>query len=362
MLASAGYLLTMFGDCIITFVFNGGSSADKIEIANHKWHIAGANGTRNGIDIGVCYGLLGNDLPPATEVVSLFKSNGIQKMRLFNPNPDALQALRGSQIQVTVGVANEDLPALANSREAANSWFTTNVKPYLNDIEFSYIAVGNEALPGQFGPNIGPAMHNLKDVLLENNLHGIQVTTVISTVVLGTSYPPSAGAFSEESASGMTYVLKFLSDYGAPIMVNVYPYFAYAAEPENVRLDYAQFTAEGAVVQDGSLSYSNLFDATVDAFIWSMEKVGFPNVDVAIGESGWPSAGNGRFTTPDLARTYNQNFMNHVIQSRGTPKRPNKYMDAHIFAMFNENLKPAGTEQNYGLFYPNKTPVYPMFS
>ena len=55
-------------------------------------------------------------------------------------------------------------------------------------------------------------------------------------------------------------------------MINVYPYFAYAADPANVQLDYAIFTALGPVVRDGGLSYQNTFDATIDAFCWVMER------------------------------------------------------------------------------------------
>lgn len=64
----------------------------------------------------------------------------------------------------------------------------------------------------------------------------------------------------------------------------------------------------------------------------------------------------------NLAPTYNQNLMKHVMSNKGTPKRPNAYIEAFIFAMFNENLKPAGVEQHFGLFYPNKQPVYPLFT
>lgn len=142
-------------------------------------------------------------------------------------------------------------------------------------------------------------------------------------------------------------------------MINVYPYLAYKSEPGNVRLDYAQFTATDTVVQDGDYSYRNMFDAMVDAFLAAMEKAG-GNVRVVVSESGWPSDGNGNATTSELAGTYNKNFMNHILAKEGTPRRPDEYIEGFIFAMFNENQKPSGEEQHFGLFYPNKqpSPVY----
>ena len=144
-------------------------------------------------------------------------------------------------------------------------------------------------------------------------------------------------------------------------MVNVYPYFAYAADPADIRLEYAQFTATSPVVQDRNLNYYSLFDAMVDAFLWAMEGVGAAAVDVVVAESGWPSAGNGNFTSPDLAATYNKNFKAHLESNKGTPKRPGTSIDGFIFAMLNEDQKPGVVEQNFGLFYPNMNPVYPIF-
>lgn len=71
-------------------------------------------------------------------------------------------------------------------------------------------------------------------------------------------------------------------------------------ESGNIHLDYAQFTATEAVVTDGNLNYYNLFDAMVDAFFSAMEK-GVCDVDVVVSATGWPSDGNGNFTTPNLA-------------------------------------------------------------
>lgn len=313
------------------------------------------------IDIGVCYGMVASTLPSPTDVISLYKKYNIGKLRLFDPNPDALQALRGSGIDVTLGVRNEDIPSIAASVKGATSWFKTNVQPYLTDITFPFISVGNEAIPGGFANYIAPAMKNLQAVLNDQNLNDITVTTTVAAMVLGVSYPPSASVFSPEARGALLGVINFLSIRRSPLMVNVYPYFAYASDPDNVRLDYALFTAEDPVVFDGNLSYYNLFDAVVDSFYWAMEKQGVNNVGVAVSESGWPSAGNGNYTTRELASTYNNNFKQHVLSNAGTPKRPGAYIEGFIFAMFNEYLKPAGIEQNWGLFYPNMEPVYRVF-
>jgi hypothetical protein len=45
----------------------------------------------------------------------------------------------------------------------------------------------------------------------------------------------------------------------------------------------------------------------------------------------------------------------------GTPRRPTAAIETYLFAMFNENSKPGdATEKNFGLFYPNMQPVYPV--
>ena len=77
--------------------------------------------------IGVNYGTIADDLPPATEVIALYKTSGIGKMRIFDPNQATLQALKGSGISVIVGVVNNDHQGFATSPAAANGWVQTNI-------------------------------------------------------------------------------------------------------------------------------------------------------------------------------------------------------------------------------------------
>ncbi|BFG31073.1 hypothetical protein CerSpe_173470 [Prunus speciosa] len=71
-------------------------------------------------------------------------------MRLYNPNLEALEALHDSGIEILVGVKNEDLQQLASSYSTAENWVATYNLPYLPQIQFQYIVVGNEVFPGDF--------------------------------------------------------------------------------------------------------------------------------------------------------------------------------------------------------------------
>ncbi|KAI3972901.1 hypothetical protein MKX01_019559 [Papaver californicum] len=300
--------------------------------------------------IGVCYGTVADNLPSPQEVISLYKRNGIQMVRLFEPTPQILEALRGTGILDSVGTRNEDLAALPSSQDAANSWVATNIVPYKNDVSFCWVTAGNEVIPGPLSQFVPGAMTNLYNALLNIGLDQVKVTTVVLGSVLATSYPPSAGVFSPQVIGVMTQVSTFLQLHGAPLKINAYPSFAYASNPVDISLEYALFTSTTPVV-DGTLNYYNLFDAMI----------GMSDVNIAVSESGWLSAGNEPYTSINNAKTYNTNLLNHVLKG-GTPRRPDHNYDTFLFSMFNEDLKqPAGVEQNFGLYYPNMNPVYPLF-
>ncbi|ESQ42071.1 hypothetical protein EUTSA_v10015407mg [Eutrema salsugineum] len=313
-------------------------------------------------NIGLNYGLLGDNLPPPSQVINLYKSLGITSIRIFDTNTDVLNAFRGNRdIGVIVGVKNEDLAALAVSENAVNTWFMTNIEPYLADVNITFITVGNEVIPGDIGPHVLPVMQSLTNLVKSRSLP-ILISTTVAMTNLGQSYPPSSGEFTSQAREQLVPVLKFLSQTTTPILVNIYPYFAYASDPSNILLDYAIFNTDAVVVQDGPLGYSNMFDVIFDAFVWAMEKEGVKDLPMVVSETGWPSAGNGNLTTPEIASIYNGNFVKHVGSGKGTPKRPNSSIHGFLFATFNENQKPAGTEQNFGLYYPTDLkPIYKLF-
>lgn len=333
-----------------------------VQIAIALWALAAAT-TEAVAPIGVNFGRLGDNLPPPPEVVQMFLQNNITKMRLFDPDVNVLNALRKTNIGVALGIRNQDLQLLSTNMDAVNGWFAANIDPFLPDVAFEYIVAGNELVPSEQANFLLPVMQNFQAVLDTRKITTISVTTCVATSVFGNSFPPSASVFADNSKEVMIKILGFLAYTQNPLFINLYPYFAYASDPVNIKLEYAQFTpAPGVEVPDGPLIYTNMLDAMIDAFFWSMEKVGVMNVGVVVSESGWPSGGNGELTTPTLASTYNNNFVRRITTQNGTPKRPDAVIPGYIFAMFNENQKPAGVEQNFGLFNPTtKQPVYPVF-
>lgn len=60
-------------------------------------------------NLGICYGRLGNNLPPASEVVTLLQSLGVGLVRIYDSDATVLEAFANTQIKVLAGVPNEEV-------------------------------------------------------------------------------------------------------------------------------------------------------------------------------------------------------------------------------------------------------------
>lgn len=318
--------------------------------------------------IGVNYGTVANNLPPPAKVAKfLSQSTTINRVRLFDANPEILQAFANTGIEITITVPNDQIPNISTNLTFAQQWVKTNVQPFLPATNIIRILVGNEVLSTAnklLITNLVPAMLTLHTALVAASLDThIKVSTPHALGILSNSNPPSSARFRQGYD---THVLKpmlsFLKITNSPFVVNPYPFFG--SSPGT--LDYALFRANpnsGVFVfdDDTRLQYTNMLDAQLDAVYSAMKVLGFEDVDIVIGETGWPSAGDPAQVgvDPRSASEYNGNLIRHVTSVLGTPLMPNRTFETYIFALFDENLKPGPIcERNFGLFWPNMTPVY----
>lgn len=84
--------------------------------------------------VGVNWGLASSTpLPPSKVVNGLLLSNGVTRVKLPDADPTVLESLSGSGIEVIVGIRNEMLRYLSQSKKAAASWVHDNVTRYYSD-------------------------------------------------------------------------------------------------------------------------------------------------------------------------------------------------------------------------------------
>ncbi|EMS45378.1 Glucan endo-1,3-beta-glucosidase, acidic isoform [Triticum urartu] len=157
--------------------------------------------------IGVCYGVNGDGLPSASEVVQLYQSNGITGMRIYFPDADALQALSGSNIGLIIDyLATTGAPLLAN------------VYPYFSYVDNQAQIDINYALftsPGTVVQDGGNAYQNLFDALVDTFYSALESAGAGSVnVVVSESGWPSAGGTAATTDNAQTYNQNLIKHVG----------------------------------------------------------------------------------------------------------------------------------------------------
>ncbi|RWW89106.1 hypothetical protein BHE74_00001920 [Ensete ventricosum] len=307
-----------------------------------------------------------DNLPPPSETASLLQSTTISKFRLYGADPAVIQSLAGTNISLVLGVSNSDIASLASDPSAASNWVAANVLPYVPASSISVVSVGNEALnsgDASLASNLLPAMQNLRSALSASAATSdVKVSTVHTMAVLSQSDPPSSGAFHPDIAADLTGILGFLRDTGSPFMINPYPFFAYRSDPRPETLAFCLFQPNSGRLDAGSkLTYTNMFDAQVDAVRSALDALGFPEVEIVVAETGWPSQGDPDEVgaSVDNAKAFNGNLVAHLRSLVGTPLMPGRSVDTYIFALYDEDLKPGpASERSFGLYRADQTMNY----
>ncbi|KAL6965305.1 glucan endo-1,3-beta-D-glucosidase, partial [Sarracenia purpurea var. burkii] len=227
-----------------------------------------------------------------------------------------------------------------------------------------YVAVGNEpflsSYNGSFLGTTFPALQNIQAALIKAGLgNQVKVTVPLNADVYQTSTNlPSGGDFRPDIHDLMVEIVKFLNDNGAPFTVNIYPFISLYLDP-NFPVDYAFFDGYSSPLNDNGVIYDNVFDANHDTLLWALQKNGYGNLSIIVGEIGWPTDGD-RNANANYAQRFNQGFMSHISSGSGTPMKPGP-VDAYLFSLIDEDAKsiqPGNFERHWGVFNYDGTPKY----
>ena len=128
-------------------------------------------------------------------------------------------------------------------------------------------------------------------------------------------------------------LVNFLKSHGSPILVNVYPYFAYTSNQQSIDINYALVTSPGTLVIDSNnvLKWQNLFNVLVNSGYAAVGKAGAPNAEILVTKSGWPSDCEDTATV-DNEGTYYRN----VIMEEGYPLKEKESV-TYLFPTFDED-------------------------
>ncbi|CAN4089954.1 unnamed protein product [Withania somnifera] len=303
--------------------------------------------------IGVNWGTISlHKMSPFT-VVDLLKENKIQKVKLFDADPNVMKGLMGSGLEVMVGIPNDMLAILSSSTSAADLWVAQNVSRYMvkGGVDIKYVAVGNEpfltSYSGQYQSYVVPAMTNLQESLAKASLARNVKLVVPCNADAYESSLPSQGAFRPELTQIITQMVSLLNSNGSPFVVNIYPFLSLYGNSDFPQ-DYAFFEGTTHAVTDGPNVYYNAFDGNLDTLIAALAKIGYGQMPIVIREVGWPTDG-ALGVNLTAARVFNQGLVNHVLSNKGTPLRPGF-----------KSVLPGNFERHWGIFSFDGQSKYPL--
>lgn len=228
------------------------------------------------------------------------------------------------------------------------------------------MAVGNEpfltSYNGSFVKTTFPAMRNIQKALDEaGTRHKIKAIVPFNADVYeAASGKPSHGQFRKDIKSEMLKILGLLKSNKSPFFVNIYPFLS-LQQSSDFPKEFAFFDGTSKPVQDNNYQYDNVFDANHDTLIWSLKKVGYQDLEIVIGEAGWPTDGD-KNANKILAKKFYDGLLKKLAKGDGTPLRKG-YLEVYLFGLTDEDLKsvaPGDFERHWGIFGYDGQPKFPM--
>ncbi|XP_031113590.1 glucan endo-1,3-beta-glucosidase 9 [Ipomoea triloba] len=312
--------------------------------------------------VGVNWGRAASHPLPADKVVQILKANGIAKVKLSEPYPEALESLSGAKIDVTVSIPDSMLRGLNSSLKAAQSWVHDNITRYFSEasskVRIEYISIGDEPFLETYGTQFHPfligAATNIHTALVKANLEK-EIKVVIPCsfdAFLSETGMPSRGHFRADINKTMIQVLKFLSQRQSPLFVTISPFQSYR-QNKNISLDFALFKETARPHNYSRKTYKNSFDLSCDTLVSALSSAGFPQMDIVVGQIGWPTDGAANATSSN-AEVFLKGLMERLHSKSGTSSKATKLpLETYILSLLDEDKRSVASgsfERHWGVF------------
>nr|GMD14915.1 glucan endo-1,3-beta-glucosidase 8-like [Ipomoea batatas] len=352
----------------------------------------------NGVEsfVGMNWGRYATHQLVASSAVDLLLQNGISDVRIFAPRPSVLVALEGSSIGVTVTLSRDFIlrDKFMSDLQNVSDWVVELILPPIQRkvnitrltpktwnggkkwlVEYSstnkkqrlYCRTVIVMQQPFVSLKTIPILWNLTDVFRETrwaldnfNLSHIRTTTSHYIDIIKVAKTPSEAEFRDDIKDKMPEHLEQIAKTNSFFTLDMYPLTATETYKWPVEFGFMDNKSNFTIV-DGKYTYRNAFAFLYDSLVVAIEKAGYPDMEIVVGQIGWPTDGN-KDATPENAARFYKGFIPHMVNKKGTPRRPNKNIDAYLYTLSDENRisVPAYGPyiRHYGIYEYDGTPKF----
>ncbi|CAI9118703.1 OLC1v1020303C1 [Oldenlandia corymbosa var. corymbosa] len=315
--------------------------------------------------LGINWGRVATQRMIPSMVVDMLLQNSINDVKVFSFSSNVLEPIGGTNISLAVTMPNEEFEFITDL-DNANKWINLKFIKYKTfNVNFKYLYIGFQPLSTKFGPIIynttADVLERMQKALVKEKL-GITATMSHYTDILNyeTLKKPSMAEFKPDLKNILSRICKTLQSSNSTFGIDIFTILNVQEHFNNVT-EFAFFDNNSTFrIQDGNLTYTNAFEAMYDSTVWALEKLGFPDLPVSVGATGWPTDGTEE-STPENAQRYLQGLANFLMSNKGTPKRPGISIDAYIHNLADENsvrTLSGNFTRHFGIYKFDGTPKF----
>ncbi|KAL7131470.1 hypothetical protein ABFS83_12G005100 [Erythranthe nasuta] len=298
-------------------------------------------------------------------VVDLLLQNGIRHVKLFSPSDNVLKAFAGGEIVITLIFPNEGLVNLVYPDIAAY-WIDTKMRSYLDQkINIKTMYIGSEPFTpdekGDSNLNANQALRNIQDALKSNgHIDAVATTAHFTDMLAPNIQKPSEADFHPNWKNEMVEFVGLLNRTNAPFVMDMFPMYFVSQRGWDIEFAFMDNMSNFTIVDDANgFVYTNVFEFVYDSFLTAIAKAGSPNLELKVGQIGWPTDGFPGATTANAERFY-KGFLPYVAGTKGTPLRPGISIDVFIYSLADENMNTPtpGFQRHWGVYRADGEPKF----